>query len=113
MARYMSCEYVSAGLGDMLSGFGGGGGGSGPSFAPFFRFFGLLVLYGVAALVLCRLVGSGGGGLTSLGGGECEGGEDGGDMEVMSREGDRCRCVDERELGDGTSSGGGAGGNTK
>jgi hypothetical protein len=109
----MSCEYVSAGLGGMLSGFGGGG-SSGASFAPFLRFFGMLDLDGVLPPVMCRLAGSGGGGgLTSLGGGECEGGEDGGDMEVMSREGDRCTFVEERELGDGASSVGGAGGNTK
>lgn len=34
-------------------------------------------------------------------------------MDVMSREGDRGRLLDDCELGDGVSSGGGGGGRTK
>lgn len=51
--------------------------------------------------------------MTSKGGGECEGCEEGGDIEVMSTEGDLCRCTEDCELGDGVSSGGGGGGRTK
>lgn len=58
--------------------------------------------------------GEGGGSGTSIaGGGEWDGCDEGGDIEVMSMEGDRGRCAEDCELGDGVSSGGGGGGRTK
>ncbi len=60
--------------------------------------------------------GEGGGNLTLGGGGECDacdGCDEGGDIEVMSTEGDHCRFVEDYELRDGVSSGGGGRGRTK
>jgi hypothetical protein len=62
------------------------------------------------------IVGESGGGartLASDGGGVCEGCDDGGEMDVISREGERGRLMEDCELGDGVSSGGGGGGRTK
>lgn len=42
-----------------------------------------------------------------------EGWEDGGEIDVISSDGDRGRLFDDCELGDGVSSGGGGGGSTK
>lgn len=58
------------------------------------------------SLIVGRGIGGGGGG-------ELVGCDEGGDIDVMSSDGDRCRCVDELELGEGVSSGGGGGGSTK
>ena len=49
----------------------------------------------------------------SRGGGECEGREEGGDIDVMSTDGDRARGTEEFEDGEGESSGAGGGGSTK
>ena len=59
--------------------------------------------------------GGGGGSLAARGGGECGGRDEGGEIDVMSTEGDRGRLFaeDDWELGDGVSSGGGGGGRTK
>lgn len=54
----------------------------------------------------------GGSGGASRGGGECDGREDGGDMEVMSTDGERTRGTEELEDGEGESSGAGGGGST-
>jgi len=46
-------------------------------------------------------------------GGEFGGCEEGGDIDVISTEGERARLVDDWELGEGVSSGGEGGGRTK
>jgi hypothetical protein len=43
----------------------------------------------------------------------CDGCDDGGDIDVISREGERARLLEDCELGEGVSSGGGGGGRTK
>ena len=48
-----------------------------------------------------------------VGGGEREGMDEGGEIEVISTDGERGRLADECELGDGESSGAGGGGSTK
>lgn len=66
----------------------------------------------------CRLPGRGGEGSTGLGGlsssgggGEWDGCDEGGEKDVISSDGDRCRFADDEwELGEGESSGGGGGG---
>ena len=55
---------------------------------------------------------SGTGHACAVGGGDREGIEEGGEMDVISTEGDRGRFMDECELGDGESSGAGGGGST-
>ena len=52
-------------------------------------------------------------GSASRGGGECEGREEGGDIDVMSTDGERARGTEELEDGEGESSGAGGGGSTK
>lgn len=51
--------------------------------------------------------------LCSDGGGVWDGWDDGGEMDVISKDGERGRLVEDCELGDGVSSGGGGGGRTK
>lgn len=101
---------MNAGLGGISSGFGLclGGGSLLESF--FFRFLEFAGFLGFAA----ASCGSGGGegGFVERGGGEWEGKEDGGDIEVISKDGDRGLAEDCCELGEGASSGGG-GGSTK
>lgn len=55
----------------------------------------------------------GGCGGASRGGGEWEGREDGGEMDVMSTDGERARWTEELEEGEGESCGAGGGGSTK
>ena len=53
--------------------------------------------------------------MVSFGGGgeERDGCDEGGEMDVMSTDGERGRFAEDCELGDGVSSGGGGGGRTK
>lgn len=51
--------------------------------------------------------------LASAGGGVWDGCDDGGEMDVISRDGERGRLTEDCELGDGVSSGGGGGGSIK
>lgn len=91
----------------MTSGFGMGR-------SDFLRFLG--AVFTLDMLFVFGSCGSGdfGGGTgTETGGGEFEGREEGGEIDVMSTEGERARCTDEFELGDGESSGAGGGGSTK
>jgi hypothetical protein len=112
---YVGFGGISSGLG-----FSFGGGAAGVStLPPFFRFLGFTDLAGALPLAPETCCGSGagsGGGcgnLASRGGGECDGREEGGDIDVISTDGERGRLVDEGELGDVTSSVGGGGGSTK
>lgn len=121
---------MNGGLGGMSSGFGLG---VTTTSSPFFRFFEVVFLPIALELGSCggegaaaggstlgttsgTICGSGGGAgsLGSVnGGGVWEGCDDGGDIEVMSSEGERALLLDDCELGEGVSSGGGGGGSTK
>lgn len=112
IALCISCRNVKEGFSGISAtggavGFGGDSGASG-----FFRFLELVFAAVGFGVDICGS-GSGGGGLASIGGGECDCGVEGGEMEVMSTEGERARLLEDCELGDGVSSGGGGGGNTK
>ena len=116
---------MSSGFGRMM--------GAGGSTSPFFRFFALDLLDLPIELELgssggrgsegCSTFtggneraggsGVGGSGLTSSRMGEWEGCDEGGEMEVMSTEGDLARFAEDWELGEGVSSGAGGGGRTK
>lgn len=109
----------------MNGGFGGissGGGGGGGAASDFLRFF-ALDLNLLIVLELGSAASDSGGillarGDTGAGGGEHEGSEEGGEMDVtstMSTDGERerARLSEEFELGDGESSGAGGGGKTK
>jgi hypothetical protein len=131
----MSCAYVKEGFGGISSGLGLGGGGIAAAESLFFRFLevkGLLPLLDFPPVVMTAggasagagaAAGGGGvGGLTFTGGSSGGSGrDDGGDIEVISSEGDLARllvllrgeCESECSLGEGVSSGGGGGGRTK
>jgi hypothetical protein len=81
----------------------------------FLRF--LLLAFGLPVLLVLGNCGVASGGVLGTGhgnaaGGEREGMEEGGEIDVISTEGERGRWTDEWELGDGESSGAGGGGNT-
>lgn len=112
---------MSSGFGRMM--------GAGGSTSPFFRFFALDLLdfpiefelgsscegstLTLGGRGLTGGSGVGGRGLISSRTGEWDGCEEGGEMEVMSTDGERARFAEDWELGEGVSSGAGGGGNTK